>query len=203
MSYKSSMITQLRVKNFKSLRDVNLALGPLTVLVGPNMGGKSNVVDVFRFIQQLLFPQAGVDGLYHALAKRGGISEVLWKGGNESLIAFYIDGTNPNVTDGTWSYLLEVVAGTGGYAQIQKECFVVREGGATKDLIILEGNVRWLANRDGQKLVSSSSITRSAMENAPENWDGADLNYGCSFGWCESGLANGGFGSWSGKSSIH
>lgn len=175
MSYKSGMITQLRVKNFKSLRDVNLTFGPLTALVGPNMGGKSNIVDAFYFIYQLLFPQAGIDGLNYALAQRGGISEVLWKGGNESLIAFYVDGINPNVTDSTWSYVLEVVSGTGGYAQIQKESFVVREGGATKELIILEGNVRWLANKDGQRLSSYRSSTRSAMENVPENWDGADL----------------------------
>lgn len=175
MSYKSSMITQLRVKNFKSLRDMSLSFGPLTVLVGPNMGGKSNIVDVLYFIQQFLFPQAGVDGLIYALAQRGGISEVLWKGGNESLIAFYIDGTTPSRADSTWSYVLEIVAGIGGFAQIQKESFVVREGGAATELIILEGNVRWLANKNGQKLVSYSSSTKSAMENAPDNWDGADL----------------------------
>jgi len=175
MSYKSGMITRLRVKNFKSLRDVNLTFGPLTVLVGPNMGGKSNIVDVFYFIYQLLFPQAGVDGLNYALAQRGGISEVLWKGGDESLIALYVDGVNPIVKDSTWSYALEVVSGPGGYAQIQKESFVVREGRAEKELIILEGNVRWLANKEGQKVSSYSSGTRSAMENVPDSWDGADL----------------------------
>ncbi len=175
ISYKSGMITRLRVRNFKSLRNVDLALGPLTVLVGPNMGGKSNIVDVFYFIHQLLFPQGGVDGLNFALAQRRGIGEVLWKGGNESLIAFYLDGISPTVKGGEWTYELEIVAGAGGFAQIQKESFVLIEGGVPKGLILPEGNVRWLANKDGQRISTRSSTTRSALENAPDNWDGADL----------------------------
>ena len=36
------MIIRLQVRNFKSWRDIDLALGPLNVLVGPNMSGKSS-----------------------------------------------------------------------------------------------------------------------------------------------------------------
>jgi len=169
------MITRLHVKNFKSLKDVSFSLGPLTMLVGPNMGGKSNILDVFSFVQQMLFPQPGVDGLTFALAQRGGIGEVLWKGGNESLVAFRFDGTDPKSKGSSWSYLLEIVAGLGGYAQVQRESLVVREGDAEKELIVQEDNVRWLANRNGQKIVSSSSGTRSAMGSVPENWDGVEL----------------------------
>ncbi len=35
------MITRLQVRNFKSLREINLPLGALNVLVGPNMAGKT------------------------------------------------------------------------------------------------------------------------------------------------------------------
>ena len=55
------MINRIRIKNFKSLKDVDLALGPLNVLVGPNMGGKSNILDAFFFLQQFLTPQAGIE----------------------------------------------------------------------------------------------------------------------------------------------
>ena len=51
------MITRLQVRNFKSLRDIDLAFGPLSVLVGPNMSGKSNIRDVFRFLYQVFFPE--------------------------------------------------------------------------------------------------------------------------------------------------
>ncbi len=35
------MITSLRIKNYRCLRDVTVALSPLTVLVGANASGKS------------------------------------------------------------------------------------------------------------------------------------------------------------------
>ncbi len=36
-------LTRLRVKNFRSIADIDIPLSPLTVLVGPNGSGKSNV----------------------------------------------------------------------------------------------------------------------------------------------------------------
>lgn len=47
----SFQLTHLRIKNFRSVGDVDVPLGPLTVLVGPNGSGKSNVVDALRFLR--------------------------------------------------------------------------------------------------------------------------------------------------------
>jgi predicted ATPase len=47
-------ITRVWARNFKSIRELDLELGPLTVLVGPNASGKSNVLDVLRFISDAL-----------------------------------------------------------------------------------------------------------------------------------------------------
>lgn len=44
------MITQITLRNFKSFREAVLPLGPLTVLVGANASGKSNVRDALRFL---------------------------------------------------------------------------------------------------------------------------------------------------------
>ncbi len=41
------------IRNFLSLRDVQVGLGPLNVLVGPNGGGKSNFLSVFRFLGEV------------------------------------------------------------------------------------------------------------------------------------------------------
>ena len=44
------MLTSLHVQNFKCLRDVQLALGPFTVLIGPNDSGKSSILDAIRLV---------------------------------------------------------------------------------------------------------------------------------------------------------
>jgi len=65
------MLTQMRAKNFKSLKDVTLNLGPRNVLVGANMAGKSNVIDLFRFIYDMAFAAAGNWAVPNAMSARG------------------------------------------------------------------------------------------------------------------------------------
>lgn len=45
------MITSLKIRNFKSLRDVRLELGQLNFFIGTNASGKSNVFDALRVLQ--------------------------------------------------------------------------------------------------------------------------------------------------------
>jgi predicted ATPase len=47
-------ITRVWAKNFRSIADVSFELDPLTILVGPNASGKSNLLDVLRFIKDAL-----------------------------------------------------------------------------------------------------------------------------------------------------
>ena len=44
------MIQSLHLQNFKNFRDAELTLGNLTLLVGTNASGKSNLRDAFRFL---------------------------------------------------------------------------------------------------------------------------------------------------------
>lgn len=44
------MLTYLRLRGFKNYRDTTLKMGPLTLLVGTNAAGKSNLRDAFRFL---------------------------------------------------------------------------------------------------------------------------------------------------------
>jgi len=43
-------VRRLRIKNFLSIRDVDLELGKLSVFVGPNSGGKSNIVRALQLL---------------------------------------------------------------------------------------------------------------------------------------------------------
>ena len=47
------MITKLRLKNWKSFKDSTLYIDPLTILIGINASGKSNVLDALDFLHKL------------------------------------------------------------------------------------------------------------------------------------------------------
>ena len=47
------MITQVEISGYKSLCDVKLTLRPLTVIVGPNASGKSNLFDALRLLSAM------------------------------------------------------------------------------------------------------------------------------------------------------
>ncbi|MCT2590737.1 AAA family ATPase [Streptomyces sp. N2-109] len=70
-------LLELHVENFRSLRDVTIPLGPLTVLVGPNGVGKSNVLKVFDLLADIIRTD-----LEPALDARGGFDEVSFWGGS-------------------------------------------------------------------------------------------------------------------------
>ena len=65
-------VTQLRVKNYRALRDVTIRdMTPLTVLLGPNGSGKSTFFDVFAFLAECLS-----DGIGKAWDRRGRFREL-------------------------------------------------------------------------------------------------------------------------------
>lgn len=65
------MIQRLRIRNYRSLADVDVSLEPITVLVGPNGSGKSNFVDALRFVSDAL-----TEGVDAAVRTRGGFSVI-------------------------------------------------------------------------------------------------------------------------------
>ena len=50
------MIKRLKIKNFKSYRDSEFEFGKVSIVVGPNGSGKTNLVDAFSFLKQLIRP---------------------------------------------------------------------------------------------------------------------------------------------------
>ncbi len=66
-----SSITKIWARNFRSVEYAELELDPLTVLVGPNASGKSNLLDILGFLAD-----ASKHGLETAIARRGGIDSI-------------------------------------------------------------------------------------------------------------------------------
>ena len=54
MSEEKAFLEKVHIKNFLSLRDVELPLKPLTVLVGPNASGKSNILNALDLLNTVM-----------------------------------------------------------------------------------------------------------------------------------------------------
>lgn len=68
------LITRLRLKNWRNFRDVDVSLGHRGYIIGANAAGKSNLLDVFRFLRTIAQSEGG--GLQKALKDRGGLSKL-------------------------------------------------------------------------------------------------------------------------------
>jgi predicted ATPase len=61
------------LENWKNFQHVDIELSNRVFIVGPNASGKSNFLDVFRFMRDIV-KQAG--GLQFAVGERGGVSKL-------------------------------------------------------------------------------------------------------------------------------
>ncbi len=68
------LITRLKLKNWRNFRDVEVKLGPRGYLIGANASGKSNLLNVFRFLRTIAQSEGG--GLQKALKDRGGLTKL-------------------------------------------------------------------------------------------------------------------------------
>ena len=74
------MLTRLRLKNWRSLKDVVIEdLKPITVFIGANSSGKSNIIDALYFLRD-----SSTEGALRAVQNRGGLEKVYSIGTNLS-----------------------------------------------------------------------------------------------------------------------
>ena len=75
-------LLELDVKRFRSLRDGRIELGDLNLFIGANASGKSTILDVLRFLHEVV--QVGAFEV--PLLSRGGLLNLAWKGEQASQI---------------------------------------------------------------------------------------------------------------------
>ena len=69
------MIDTITIKGYKSLREIELELKPINILIGSNGAGKSNFISFFEFLNHLYEQK-----LQEYIALRGGQEKILFQG---------------------------------------------------------------------------------------------------------------------------
>ncbi len=176
------MIKRLKVQNFKSLRSFELELGPVNLLVGPNMAGKSNVIDAFKFLFDSLHPTAGQpSGLWSALNARGPAGDVLWNGPASRAFSISLEGDRDEEPSTAWKYSMSVAVLPQGQIQVQGEAFTLTRGGEERELLTPSpaagGVMRFLKNYDGTDKGGVPGDNASALQGLGRtgDWDGRFL----------------------------
>lgn len=157
----SVFIARVVLRNYKSIANCSVQLGPLTFLVGPNGVGKSNFLDALRLVAESL--NVSLD---HALRERGGINEVRRRSsGHPTHFGIRLDFRLPDGRTG-W-YAFRVGARKKGGFEVQEEqcriyaqtlgedCFYRVEAGVVREST---GSVMPPASADRLYLVSAAGL---------------------------------------------
>jgi predicted ATPase len=114
-----SALSRVILRNYKSIRNCNVPLGPLTFLVGPNGAGKSNFVEALRLLSYGLSTSLEV-----AIANRAGALSILHRGPQASpTIYFKLFFDLGNQTSGEYSVEI-LTAADGPVTVFKEECSV-------------------------------------------------------------------------------
>lgn len=130
------MIKELRLKNWKSFAESTLYIDPLTILIGTNASGKSNVLDALQFLQRVssgVSIVTAIAGDNNIVPLRGGLE---WAS-RKPFKGFSIDvvvGSDDGSLDYRYSLSLET---NGTRAELLNESLVKlrikKSGGATSE----------------------------------------------------------------------
>jgi predicted ATPase len=112
-------LRRVHIRNYKSISQVTVELGALTIFVGPNGAGKSNFMDALAFVSECL-----VDSVELAFKNRGGIGAVRRRSGGHPThigVRLTMDLSNSQVAD----YSFEIASEKGERFSVARErCFV-------------------------------------------------------------------------------
>ena len=121
---KPMRITAVHLENWRNFTKVDVALQRRAFLVGPNASGKSNLLDVLRFLGDIVSVGGGFQA---AVRKRGGVSKLrsLAARSNPAVVVRVDIGSDE--APATWAYELRFTQEKGQRTVIQRE-WVARAG---------------------------------------------------------------------------
>jgi predicted ATPase len=121
-------VARLALRQYKSIEQCDIELAPITILVGRNGVGKSNIVDALRFVADALR-----NTLEYSIRERGGIDQVRRKslGGRPTNPGIALDLRLPNATVARYSFKIAAVQGR-GFRVDRELCEIMGPDGAVR-----------------------------------------------------------------------
>jgi predicted ATPase len=169
------MIKRLQIKNYKSLKNLDLELGKRNLLVGPNMSGKSNLIDCLKFLSHIC-----ILGVTQAFLNRGGFREVAWKGKDKGSISFglTIEQERGIEEQKIYQYEISIAGSPTGLISIEREHLAVKVGKQVSTLIDLRNGQGKITHLDGSPAFNIADPSRSGLEFSVPGWEGMEAkNY--------------------------
>ena len=97
------IISRLIAKNWRNFQQINVPLRERQFIVGPNASGKSNLLDIFRFLRDIVKVEGG--GFQKAVEVRGGVSEIrCLSASQDSEVAIEVHIADAPDTPAKWRY---------------------------------------------------------------------------------------------------
>ena len=159
------ILTKLNLKNWRNFRKVEANFRERVYVIGPNASGKSNLLDVLRFLRDIAKPEGG--GLQRAVKDRGGLTKLrclLARKDTEVLIE--VELAEKVDTKAIWRYTLGFKsAGSGAQRVVVSQEKVVNM--KTDDVVFKRPNENDKADRE--------QLTQTYLEQIKANKEFRDI----------------------------
>lgn len=97
-------ISEMELTNWRNFSSVKISLGDRTFIIGANATGKSNLLDAFRFLRDVV--RSG-GGFQEAVRQRGGVSKIRYLNARQNpFVSIRIRVSEFENSDYTWEYSL-------------------------------------------------------------------------------------------------
>lgn len=108
------IISRLIAKNWRNFKQIDVHLSERQFIVGANASGKSNLLDIFRFLRDIVKAEGG--GFQKAVKDRGGLSKIRSLAARrDPEVAIEIHLAEDSDSSATWKYGLGFRQETRGY----------------------------------------------------------------------------------------
>ena len=143
------MLRELRVVGYRSLRDVDLSLSALTVVVGANGSGKTNLYQALQ-----LLSSAAQGSLAQSLAAQGGLPSAMWAGPRRKQEGHRIE-LSIDLEDLAYDLQLGVIPPPQGPFEldpdVKEERVLIEDRGKRHVVAERRGNSAWSRDAEGKR----------------------------------------------------